>query len=108
MSSSCWRGRERITTRQQRRNEKKGEVKELPALIPAAAAGCCDCLEAARGELFRARVAAIHSPVEEVDLVGVELQEEHDHFTAELMNLDDVQRVRQAALSVMITKYLKS
>lgn len=73
-------------------------MKELPAPLPAAAADCCDCLEAARGELFRARVAAIHSPVEKVDLVGVELQEEDDDFTAKLMNLYGVQRVRQTAV----------
>lgn len=77
-------------------------MKELPALIPAAAAGCRDRLEAARGELFGARVAAIHSPVEEVDLVGVELQEEHDDFAAQLMNLDGAQRVRRAALRIAI------
>ena len=34
-----------------------------------------------------ARVAAIHGPVEEVDLVGVELQEQDDDFTAKLMDL---------------------
>lgn len=62
------------------------EARELTAFIPAAA-DCCDCLEAARGELFRACVAAIHSPVEKVDLVSVELQEEDDDFTAKLMNL---------------------
>lgn len=61
-------------------------MRELTAFIPAAA-DCCDCLEASWGELFRARVAAIHSPVEKVDLVGVELQEEDDDFTAKLMNL---------------------
>lgn len=77
-------------------------MRELTAFIPGAA-DCCDCLEAARGELFRTCVAAIYGPVEKVDLVGVEIQEEDDNFTAKLMNLYRGQRVRQTALlQVMI------
>lgn len=72
-------------------------MRELTAFIPAAA-DCCDCLEAARGELFRTCVATIYGPVEKVDLVGVELQEEDDNFTAKLMNLYRGQRVRQTAV----------
>lgn len=77
-------------------------MRDLTAFIPAAA-DCCDCLETARGELFGACVAAIHNPVEKVDLVSVELQEEDDHFTAKLMNLYHAQRVAQTAVfQVMI------
>lgn len=94
MCSFCWR--ERIKTCKQRRNAKRRNER-ADSFIPAAA-DCCDCLEAARGKLFRACVAAVHGPVEKVDLVGVELQEEDHNFTAKLMNLYCAQRVRQTAV----------
>lgn len=63
------------------------EMKEaLSHFLPAATDGG-DGFEAARGELAGARVAAIHGPVEEVDLVGVELQEQDDNFAAQLVDL---------------------
>lgn len=54
--------------------------------VPAATDGS-DGFEAAWGKLVGACVAAIHSPVEKVDLVGIELQEQDDYFTAKLVDL---------------------
>lgn len=54
--------------------------------VPAAA-DCSNGFEAAWGELAGACVAAVHSPVEEIDLVGIEFQEQDDDFTAKLMDL---------------------
>lgn len=54
--------------------------------VPAAT-DCRDGFEAAWGELVGASVAAIHGPVEQVDLVGIELQEQDDDFTAKLVDL---------------------
>lgn len=63
------------------------EMKEaLSHSLPAATDGG-DGFEAARGKLAGARVAAIHSPVEEVDLVCVQLQEQDDNFAAQLVDL---------------------
>lgn len=76
-----------------------------------AAANCSNGFEAARCKLEGACVAAIHSPVEEVDLVSVELQEQDDNFTAQLMDL--TQKNTQNSLDFMpfsvmfILKYLK-
>lgn len=43
--------------------------------------------EAARRELVGARVAPVDGPVEKVDLVGIEFQQQDDHLAAQLMNL---------------------
>lgn len=48
-----------------------------------------DGFEAARGELVRAGVAAIHGPVEQIDLIWVQFQQEHHHLTTQLMNLQE-------------------
>lgn len=69
--------------------------------VPAAT-DCSDGFEAARGELVGAGVAAIHRPVEEVDLVGVELQEQDDDFTAKLMDLSQEQEQKQTPLQFHI------
>ena len=48
-----------------------------------------DGLEAAGRELVGAIVAAVHRPVEEVHLLGVELQQQDDHLTAQLVDLGE-------------------
>lgn len=62
-------------------------MKEVLWCFPPAATDGGDGFEAAWGELAGARVAAIHSPVEEVDLVGIELKEQDDDFAAKLVDL---------------------
>ena len=46
-----------------------------------------DGLEAARCQLVRSSEAAVHSPVEQIDLVWVEFQEQDDHLTAQTVHL---------------------
>lgn len=62
------------------------EITERLWDLPAAT-DCSNGFEAAWGKLVGACVAAIHSPVEKVDLVGIELQEQDDYFTAKLVDL---------------------
>lgn len=62
----------------------------LENFVPAAKDGS-DGFKATRGELIGACVAAIHRPVEKVDLIGVELQQQDYDFTAKLVNLSQVQ-----------------
>lgn len=72
------------------------QMKEALWCFPPAATDGGDGFEAARGELAGACVAAIHGPVEEVDLVGVELQEQDDDFAAQLVDLRQWQRQERA------------
>lgn len=62
-------------------------MKEALRDFAPAATDCSDGFEAAGGELVGACVAAIHSPVEQVHLIGIELQEQDDHFIAKLVDL---------------------
>lgn len=55
-------------------------------VVPAAT-DCSNGFKAAWGQLAGARVASVHSPVEEVHLVGIEFQEQDHNFTAKLMDL---------------------
>lgn len=66
---------------------KYNRMEVSPWCSPPAATDGGDGFEAARGELVGACVAAIHGPVEEVDLLGIELKEQDDDFAAQLMDL---------------------
>lgn len=48
---------------------------------PPASTNSGDGFEAARGELVRAGVTAIHSPAEQIGLIRVQFQQEHHHLT---------------------------
>lgn len=46
-----------------------------------------DGLKAARRQLVRPGEAAVHRPVEQVDLIWVQLQQQNDHLTAQTVDL---------------------
>ena len=52
------------------------------------AADSGDGLEAARCQLVRSSEAAVHSPVEQINLVWVQFQEQDDHLTPQTVHLE--------------------
>lgn len=59
---------------------------EFKYFLPAAT-DSSNGFKAARGKLAGTCVATIHSPVEQIDLVGVQLQEQDDNLAAQLVDL---------------------